>query len=130
MPTDAADSTDEFRFAADWGPWSGGAPTAQTRHDITLLYALSSVIVGRQHPLTAALSRADMAPDDARGMLAEALAEAGLELERLPALRRRNLLSSYQNCVRKYPDAARPRTKQGLADQGHYAKAERKGAAA
>ncbi len=71
-------------------------PPDDLRHGITLLYALSSVICGPYHPLTSALSRADMAPDDALGLFTEALAEAAQELERLPALTRRRLLSSYQ----------------------------------
>lgn len=107
MPTDTA----TLKFSADWGPWSAAAPPADVRHGVTLLFALSSVICGRFHPLTTALHRADLARDDALGMLREALGEAARELERLPALRRRNLLSNYQNCIRKYPDAARPRTK-------------------
>jgi hypothetical protein len=90
---------------------------------VLVMRTLSSIICGHHHPLTSALSRADMARDDALGLFTEALAEAAQEMERLPALTRRRLLSSYGTCVRKYPDAAKRRP-------GRYEKAERKGAAA
>jgi ABC-type nitrate/sulfonate/bicarbonate transport system substrate-binding protein len=93
-----------------------------TRRAVLILRVLSSIIVGRNHPLTTAMARADQARDDALGALTEALAEAAHELERLPALRRRQLISSFAGNMLIGDDA-----KQRGRPAGRYeAKAERK----
>jgi hypothetical protein len=113
-------------MSEDWGPWSKAMAEPERRRAILVLKTLASIICGRQHPLYKALARADAAQDDARGAQALALLEAGIELERLPALKRRQLISSYAgNMLLDAPDAPR----RGRP-AGKHEKAERKGAAA
>jgi hypothetical protein len=92
---------------------------------VLVLRTLSSIICGRQHPLYKALQRADMARDDALGALGSALLEAWIELERLPALRRRQIVSSYAGIMLMDTSAA-PRKGR---PPGGKAKAEARGAA-
>jgi hypothetical protein len=80
---------------AGWGPWSEHMTDAERRESILVLRTLASIICGRQSPLWKALYRAYAAADDAQGARGLALLEAAHEVERLPALRRRNLISSY-----------------------------------
>ena len=92
-----------------------------------MLRTLASGAVGRDHPLWKALYRAYAAADDAAGARGLALLEAAIELDRLPALTRRNLISSYAGNMlisdeHRAPRRGRPA---GMCD-----KAERKGAAA
>jgi hypothetical protein len=107
-----------------WGPWSDGLTDAQRRESILVLRTLASMICTRQSPLWKALYRA-YAAAGARGL---ALLEAAIELERLPALTRRNLISSYAGNM-LLGDAA-PTPRRGRPVGITPAKAERKGAAA
>lgn len=111
---------------ADWGPWSAAMPEPERRRAVLVLKTLASIMVGRGHPLYTALLRADMARDDARGAQALALLEAGIELERLPALTRRNLISSYAGNMLMGEEPAKQRGRPA----GRYEKAPRKGVAA
>lgn len=115
-------------FVQDWGPWSAAMPEPERRRAVLVLRTLAGIKVGvgRSHPLYKALLRADMAQDDARGAQALALLEAGIELERLPALTRRHLISSYAEEMRRDADDAPKRGRPA----GRYKKAEPKGAAA
>jgi hypothetical protein len=116
------DAADAFRIAENWGPWSATMPEPERRRAVLVLRTLAGIKVGvgRSHPLYKALLRADMAQDDARGAQALALLEAGIELERLPALTRRHLISGYAAemlaPVADAPQRGRP--------AGRYAKAE------
>jgi hypothetical protein len=92
-----------------WGPWSASMPEPERRRAVLVLKTLASIVCGRRHPLYKALLRADMAGDDARGAQALALLEAGIELERLPALKRRQLISSYAGNMLVADDAKTPR---------------------
>jgi hypothetical protein len=60
-----------------------------------MLRTLASIVCGRQHPLFKSLFRACAVAEDAEGARGLALLEAWDELERLPALRRRQLISSF-----------------------------------
>jgi hypothetical protein len=86
-----------------------------------------TVGVGRQHPLWKALFRAYAAADDAAGARGLALLEAAHELERLPALTRRNLISSYAGNMLLSDEHRAPRKGRPA---GRYRKADPKGAAA
>jgi hypothetical protein len=100
---------------------------AERRESILVLRTLASIICGRQHPLRKALYRAYAAADDAAGARGLALLEAAHEVERLPALRRRQLISSYAgNMLLGEAPAPRRGRPVGITP----AKAERKGAAA
>lgn len=114
---------------ADWGPWSAAMPEPGRRRAVLVLRTLAGITagVGRGHPLYKALLRADMAHDDARGAQALALLEAGIELERLPALTRRHLISGYAaEMLVPAPDAPQ----RGRPAGRHPKKAEPKEAAA
>jgi hypothetical protein len=110
-----------------WGPWSATMPDAERRRAVLVLRTLASIMVGRGHPLYMALLRADKARDDARGAQAVALLEAGIELERLPALTRRRLVASYAG-IMVAPVVDGPR--RGRPAGRYQRKAEPKGAAA
>ena len=100
---------------------------AERRESILVLRTLASIICGRQHPLRKALYRAYAAADDAAGARGLALLEAGIELERLPALTRRNLISSYAGNMLMGEEPAKQR---GRPAGRYQRKAEPKGAAA
>lgn len=112
----------------DWGPWSEHMTAAGRRESILVLRTVASLTVGvgRQHPLWKALFRAYAAPDDAAGARGLALLEAAVELERLPALTRRNLISGYAGNMLMGEEPAKQRGRPA----GRYKKAEPKGAAA
>jgi len=119
---------DDFVMGGDWGPWSPHASDRERLCAAVVLRLLASIILGRTHPLTRALRRAEEAGDDAIGMVNEALAEAAQEMERLPARDRRKLMCTYGNHQRRetpegarrrpgrYEKAEKSRTKQSLAD--------------
>jgi hypothetical protein len=114
---------------ADWGPWSEHMTDAGRRESILVLRTVASLTagVGRQHPLWKALYRAYAAADDAQGARGLALLEAAVELERLPALTRRNLISSYAGNMLMGEEPAKQR---GRPAGRYQRKAEPKGAAA
>src|SRR3954468_21292325 len=112
---------------ADWGPWRDGMTAAERRESILVLRTLASRIVGRQHPLFKALYRACAAADDAEGARGLALLEAAHEVERLTALKRRDLISSYAGNMLMGDETRAPR--RGRPVGISPAKAERKGAA-
>jgi hypothetical protein len=99
---------------------------AERRESILVLRTLASIICGRQSPLWKALYRAYAAADDAQGARGLALLEAAHEVERLPALRRRNLISSYAGNMLMGDEPAVRRGRPA----GRYRKAEKSGAAA
>jgi hypothetical protein len=113
--------------AETWGPWSQSTSDAERRRGVLVLRTLCSIIVGRQSPLWKALFRAYAAPDDAAGARGLALLEAAHEVERLPALTRRNLISSYAGNMLLSDEHRAPRKGRPA---GRYRKAEPKGAAA
>jgi hypothetical protein len=94
----------------------------ERREGILVLRTLASIIVGRQHPLWKALYRAYAAADDAEGARGLALLEAAHEVERLPALTRRNLISSYAGNMLISDEHRAPRRGRPA---GRYDKAER-----
>ena len=112
-------------LAENWGPWSPALTDAERRRAILVLKTLASIICGRQSPLYKALLRADAAAEDAAGARHLALLEAAIELDRLPALRRRQLISSYAGNMLVH-DGETPKRKHTRKDDA----AERKGAAA
>lgn len=113
----------------DWGPWSEHMTAAGRRESILVLRTVASLTVGvgRQHPLWKALYRAYAAADDAEGARGLALLEAAHELERLPALTRRNLISSYAGNMLMGDEPRGPRRGRpaGMCER----KAEKRGAA-
>lgn len=111
----------------DWGPWKDGMTAAGRREGILVLRTLASIICGRQSPLWKALYRAYAAADDAEGARGLALLEAAHEIERLPALMRRNLVSSYAGNMLMGEAPAKQR---GRPSGRSPRKAEPKGAAA
>jgi len=81
-------------YTGSWGPWMPGISEAERRARLRGLRALALGVTGNpDHPLGHALRAAEDGE-------AETLEAAGLELNRLPALPLRRLLSLYATLVR------------------------------
>jgi hypothetical protein len=76
-----------------WGPWSPRATARERDLTVATLRTVACLTLGPDHPLSIALTRAYHARPDALGMVADALLEAGREMERLPTLTRRHLIA-------------------------------------
>jgi hypothetical protein len=70
-----------------FGPWIPGIPEPDRRAGLRALAALSAVFAGSGHPVVAALRKAEAEPETA----GEALAL----FDKLPTLRRRQVLATY-----------------------------------
>lgn len=91
-----------------WGPWSPRATARERDITVATLRTVACLTLGPDHPLSVALTRAFHARPDALGMVADALLEAGREMERLPTLTRRHLVARYGKLVAP-PAVARDR---------------------
>lgn len=116
-----------------WGPWSPRATDRERDLTVATLRTVACLTLGPDHPLSIALTRAYHARPDALGMVADALLEAGREMERLPTLTRRHLIARYGTLVAPPNDTGKanaPGKARRGRPAGRYDKAERKGAAA
>ena len=94
MP-DASQSGDIGHYTGSWGPWMPGIDPGERKARCRSLRALAQVVTKKpDHPLCMALR-------DAEDGEPETLEQAGLELNRLPALSLRDLLVRYTNLIRK-----------------------------
>ncbi len=106
-PRTFSDFTDEYRRqqvvddplqkpvplpAGVFGPWVPGIPEHERRAGLRALACLCAVFGGMGHPAVAALRRAELDPD--------AAGEALALFDRLPTLRRRQVVATYARIMR------------------------------
>jgi hypothetical protein len=75
-----------------FGPWRPGIPENERWAGLRALAALSAVFAGMDHPVVAALRRAELEP--------AAAGEALALFDRLPTLRRRQVIATYARIMR------------------------------
>jgi hypothetical protein len=75
-------------MAENWGPWASGIEPAERMLRLRTLGVVAQLLFGPRHPLVTLAAKAER-------LDADALADAELEINRLPARDLRKLVSTY-----------------------------------